>query len=48
MGQAGPDYVRDNWTWQSAVNRLEDEFELVISARSDDIFLGRLGGKVNR
>ena len=48
MGQAGPDYIRDNWTWQSAVNSLEDEFELVISAQPNNIFLGSLEGKVNR
>jgi glycosyltransferase involved in cell wall biosynthesis len=29
MGQAGVEYVRKNWTWSRAVDRLESEFELV-------------------
>jgi glycosyltransferase involved in cell wall biosynthesis len=27
MGQSGIAYVRQNWTWQNAVDRLEDEFK---------------------
>lgn len=35
MGQASVDYVRRQWTWQKAVDHLEQELETVVSSYSE-------------